>query len=106
MRPCARRRRLRCGGTNPATSDAGPLPEPLPPNTTPWRNNPTAEDLRDHWNNPAPLAEQLSLEPVDAKAVDERKRAIQTLLTNAERLPGETGTKLRNVPLDVIAGPP
>ena len=91
------------GGTNPATSDAGPLPEPLPPNTTPWRNNPTAEDLRDHWNNPAPLAEQLSLEPVDANAVDERKRAIQTLLTNAERLPGETGTKLRNVPLDAIS---
>ena len=38
--------------------------------------------------------------------VDELKRAIQTLLTNAERLPGETGTKLRNVPLGAIAGPP
>ena len=89
-----------CGGGGTATVTK--TDEPEAPNATSWRDNPSAEDLRDHWNDSGPFAARLGLEPVVAKEIDERKQAIQTLLAPAERSPGETGTRLRNVTLDAI----
>ena len=87
------------GGSSPVTSDNRPIAQPPPPHVIGWRDNRSAEDLRDHWNDPSPLAARLGLEPVPESEIDERTRVIQTLLADAERAPGETGVKLRNVPL-------
>lgn len=90
-----------CGG-GAETATVAPIPEPPVPNVTSWRNNSSAEDLRDHWNDSSSLGARLRLEPVAANEVDKRKRIIQTLLASAERTPGGSGTRLRNVPLAAI----
>ena len=116
-----------CGGieTNPGASARQPTPDPSvtdpPPAATAepitttardetrlaranqWRDNPTAQDTHDHWDNPAPLGEQLGLSPVPAAAADERKRAIQALLTNAAVLPADEAGTLRTARLDSIS---
>ena len=61
------------------------------------RNNPLAEDLLDHWNEPEQLRAALGLSPVDAAHAADRTRVLADLLHMAGGEPAGTGTKLRNV---------
>ncbi len=66
------------------------------------RDNPTAEDLLDHWNKPEQLRTALGLSVVDAADIADRKNALTELLNSAGGDAAETGTRLRNVrPEDV-----
>ena len=62
-----------------------------------WRDNPWAEDLLDHWNDPAQLRQALSLSAVNEADVANRTGAVKTLLESAGEGLAETGRKLRNV---------
>lgn len=66
------------------------------------RDNPTAEDLLDHWNEPEQLRAALGLSPVDPARVQDRARALSELIGMAGGNPAETGTKLRNVRPDDV----
>lgn len=61
------------------------------------RNNPTAEDLLDQWNDPEQLRGALGLTRVNASDVAERTRRITDLINMAGGDPAGTGTRLRNV---------
>ena len=61
------------------------------------RDNPTAEDLLDHWNEPEPLRAALGLSEVAAEDVAVRKRTLADLIKATEGNSAETGTRLRNV---------
>ena len=61
------------------------------------RDNPTAEDLLDHWSDPERLRTALGLSPMDAAHVADRTRQISDLINMAGGDPAETGAKLRNV---------
>ncbi len=66
------------------------------------RNNPLAEDLLDHWNEPEQLRAALGLSPVDAAQAAGRIRVLNDLINTVGGGSAETGTKLRNVrPEDV-----
>lgn len=66
------------------------------------RNNPSAEDLLDHWNDPQTLRSALRLSAVGRRHVGERRRYLETLLHRAGGSSGGTGTRFRNVrPEDV-----
>ena len=66
------------------------------------RDNPSAEDLLDHWNQPEPLRAALGLSAVDAADVADRTRDLANLINMAGGDPAETGTRLRDVrPKDV-----
>ncbi len=69
---------------------------------TPVLDNPTAEDLLDHWNEPEQLRAALGLSPVDPARVQDRARALSKLIGMAGGNPAETGTKLRNVRADDV----
>ena len=57
------------------------------------RDNPTAEDLLDHWNEPEPLRAALGLSEVAAKD----KGTLADLINAAGDSSAGTGTRLRNV---------
>ncbi len=61
------------------------------------RDNPTAEDLLDHWNEPEPLRAALGLSAVAAEEVAGRRRTLADLISAAGGNSAETGTRLRNV---------
>ncbi len=61
------------------------------------RDNPTAEDLLDHWNEPEQLRRALGLSMVSFAELADRRQAIANLVNMAEGGPAKTGTKLRNV---------
>ncbi|MDE0033062.1 MAG: hypothetical protein OXU75_08015 [Deltaproteobacteria bacterium] len=61
------------------------------------QDNPTAEDLLDHWNEPGRLRGALGLGPVDASEVADRARRLTDLINMAGGDPVEAGTSLRNV---------
>ena len=61
------------------------------------RDNPTAEDLLDHWNDPEQLRGALGLSAVDAGDLADRRNALTALLHSAGGDPDGTGTRLRNV---------
>ena len=69
---------------------------------TPWRTNSTAEDLLDHWNQPASLREAMSLTAVDPAALPDRRRTLEAMLRVAESDPMVTGPLLRNVQAEDI----
>ena len=60
-------------------------------------DNPLAEDLLDHWNQPEPFRAALGLSAVNAADVASRKHALAELITMARGDQDETGTVLRNV---------
>ena len=63
-----------------------------------WQDNPSAEDLLDHWNDPpVDLRDELGLSTVREADVDGRKDALKTLLESAGGDPAGSGTSLRNV---------
>jgi len=68
-----------------------------PPHGSFSRNNPLAEDLLDHWNEPEQMRAALGLSPVDAAQVASRTRVLTGLINTAGGDPSKTGTKLRNV---------
>ena len=61
------------------------------------RDNPTAEDLLDHWNQAEPLRTALGLSPVNAADMSIRRNALVALINGAGGDPAETATRLRNV---------
>lgn len=61
------------------------------------RDNPTAEDLLDHWNEPERLRTALGLSDVDPTNEADRTRRISGLVNMAGGDPTRTRTKLRNV---------
>ena len=73
------------------------------PLATEWRNNPTAEDLLDHWNDADALKSTLGLSPVSQADIDSRKTLIRNLINSAGSDPATSGTVLRNVDPDNIA---
>ena len=79
------------GGEGPMT-DAGQI----------WRNNPTAEDLLDHWNDADALKSTLGLSMVSQADIDSRKTLIRNLINSAGSDPATSGTILRNVDPDDI----
>ena len=70
------------------------------------RDNPSAQDLLDHWNEPEQLRAALGLSPVNAAQEADPTRGLSKLIGMAGGNPAETGTKLRNVRPedDVIIG--
>ena len=64
------------------------------------RENPGAEDLLDHWNDPERLRSALGLAAV--QDIDARRAAIGSLLAGAGGNTAGTGTKLRNIRADDI----
>ena len=66
------------------------------------RDNPTAEDLLDHWNEPEPLWVALDLSAVAPADIAGRKGALADLINAAGGDSAETGTLLRNVKPDDI----
>ena len=66
------------------------------------RDNPAAEDLLDHWNDPEPLRRALGLSPLDAVEEADRTAVLSRLINGAGGDPAGTGARLRNVrPEDV-----
>ena len=61
------------------------------------RNNPTAEDLLDHWNEPETLRSALGLSAVSQSAIAERKSSLNALLNSAGGDLNNAGVRFRNV---------
>ena len=61
------------------------------------RDNPTAEDLLDHWNNPETLRFALGLSAVSQSDIAVRKRSLKALLDAVGRDSGNARIRLRNV---------
>ena len=72
--------------------DGGPQPT-----ATGWRNNWTAEDLLDHWNDPEVFKAALELSPVNQIDLAARRRSLDNLIEMAEEASADTGTVLRNI---------
>ena len=60
-------------------------------------DNPSAEDLLDHWNDPERLRAALGLSPVPPAEAADRTSDLSDLIDAAGGNPAETGTRLRNV---------
>ena len=73
------------GGDGPVTTQFGAYE----------RRNGGAEDLSDHWNNPARLRGTLGLTAV--QDIDARRTTIGTLLASAGGFTTGTGTRMRNI---------
>lgn len=73
------------GGDGPITSETGAYS----------RNNTTAQDLLDHWNDPERLRSVLGLSTVTNEAA--RQAVIANLIANAGGSSAGTGTMLRNI---------
>ena len=61
------------------------------------RDNPTAEDLLDHWNQPESLRTALGLSTVNAADIVDRRRNLADLINRVGGDPAETGMRFRNV---------
>ena len=66
------------------------------------RDNPAAEDLLDHWNEPEPLRAALGLSAVASGDIADRMAVLAALIDAAGGSSGESGTSLRNVRPDEI----
>ena len=85
-----------CGGGSGGGGGAGEERGPIVPSVAAYEHdNPTAQDLLDHWNDPQRLSTALSLSPVSNPG--ESRAAIASLLNINQRDPSGTGTHLRNV---------
>ena len=67
------------------------------PHVTPWRNNPAAQDLLDHWHRPETLRREMGLAAVDPMDLPARRGALEAIVRMAEDDPVRSGTRLRNV---------
>ena len=61
-----------------------------------WQDNPTAEDLLDHWNGTETLPQALGLSTINDADLTARRSTLGTLLEAAEDDQVERGTRLRN----------
>lgn len=66
------------------------------------RDNPTAEDLLDHWNDPGTLRSALGLSAISQSDIADRKSSFKALLDGAGGGPGNPGVELRNVRLEDV----
>ncbi len=88
-----------CGGGG---GGAGEERGPVAPTVGAYeRDNPTAQDLLDHWNDPQRLSTALGLSPVLSPG--ESRAAIAGLLDTVQHETAETGTLLRNVRAEDIS---
>ena len=70
------------------------------PSVTIWghaQDNPTAQDLLDHWNDPQTLRSGLALSGLSRSDIAERKQDLYALLDVANGNPGNAGVRFRNV---------
>ncbi len=70
------------------------------PSVTIWghaQDNPTAEDLLDHWNDPQTLRSALALSGLSRSDVAEGNQDLRALLDVANGDPGNVGVRFRNV---------
>ncbi len=72
------------------------------PLATEWRNNTTAEDLLDHWNDSEALRTVLALSPLNQTDIESRRTVIRDLIDAAGSDPTTSGTVFRNVNPDEI----
>ena len=99
---------LACIVTVGADGDAfydrdGGVPAFGPVHGSHWRDNPGAEDLLDHWNEPAArLREAMELSAVSDADSAARKTVLTGLFDSAGGDSAATGTRLRNVSPDDI----
>ena len=61
------------------------------------QDNPTAQDLLDHWNDPQTLRSALALSGLSRSDTAERKQDLHALLDVANGDPGNAGVRFRNV---------
>ena len=66
------------------------------------RDNPTAEDLLDHWNAPQTLRTAVGLSAVGQSGIAERKSHLKALLDGAVGNPENAGAGFRNVGADDV----
>ncbi len=66
------------------------------------RDNPSAEDLLDHWNDPQTLRTAMELSAVSRSDIADRKNHLKALLDGADGDPKDTGVTFRNVRLEDI----
>ena len=62
-----------------------------------WTNNPGAEDLLDHWDEPQVLRSAMGLSARSPSAIVERQNRLKTFLDGAGGSPDDTGVRFRNV---------
>ena len=87
-----------CGGGGGGDGGVGGgVSRPVGPATTLKRDNPTAEDLLDHWNEPEPLRMALDLSAVAPADIAGRRSVLADLINAAGGDSAGTGTRLRNV---------
>ena len=67
------------------------------PHLTQWRDNPSAEDLLDHWNDAEVAGEALGLSAVSPADMVGRKTAVKALLEVAAGDPANSGIRFRDV---------
>ena len=88
------------GGRGPDVGvlDVG-MPEVAPSviSTIRHRDNASAQDLRDHWNDPAPAQAALGLSAVSPADMADRKATLSTLLAGAGNDADAGGTLMRNI---------
>ena len=87
-----------CGGGG--GDNGGNTQETGTPSVAVWgysRDNPSAEDLLDHWNDPHTLRTAMHLSPVSQQDAAERKRVLKALLDGADGNPKNAGVRFRNV---------
>ena len=90
------------GGPDVAPPDVGMPDAALPMiSTNHRRNNTTAEDLRDHWNDSSTAQSALGLDLVPSDTVG-RKGILSALIAGADGNPNETGTLMRNIDPDQL----
>ena len=66
------------------------------------RDNPTAEDLLDHWNDPETLRSALGLSAVSQSDIAVRKRGLKALLDAVSGDSGNASVRFRNVRLEDV----
>ena len=70
------------------------------PGATNWgypQDNPTAEDLLDHWNDPQTLRSAMALSELSQSDIAKSKQHFLALLEIANGEPGNAGVRFRNV---------
>ena len=93
-----------CGG---GSSGGGRSTVPVPPGTpsalgqtTPWRQNPYADDLLDHWDDTTALQDAVQTSPLDQDEGTGRLDTLRSLLQSPDQSRGTSQTLLRNVDVD------
>ena len=69
----------------------------MPSIVTEMRQNHSAQDLLDHWNDPGPLRQAMGLSAVSAADTDVRRSSLKAVIDTAETNAADTRTRFLNV---------